>query len=375
MPSEPDRDGPAEAAPSPATAPALPDATAPASPDDSAAPSIEPASRAPSIEPAHALSIEPVHAPSIEPAHAPSIEPVHAPSIEPAPHAPSAPHSSSADLALTVEIPCSAQPAPSAPATDRWTMSSSASSIAASASTGLVNTALRTWLRYVVPLTLLSAIALAPALAITLRTPLPADQPAGLSTLWLGWKLIAFAVFCQLLLVGVATAATGEPLSADDRASTNPREPARPSQLAVLTRGFAKLVGALLPCLAAAATITIAGLALVVPALVMLVLLSLTGASTARGLPAPLLDSITIVRRHWRAVALAVLAMIALDLAIGFTAQRALLTIPVPRQPPAAQLAALRTFVRVIALALVVLSPIPATVLATLHRCATRSAR
>jgi hypothetical protein len=121
------------------------------------------------------------------------------------------------------------------------------------------------------------------------------------------------------------------------------------------------------PCIVAAAAIAIASLALVVPGIVMLVLLALTGASSERGLPAPLVDSIAVARKHLPAVALSVAAMLALDVAIGVVAQQSLVTIPIPRLPSPAQLAAFRSFARAIALALVIASPLPATVLATIR--------
>ena len=141
---------------------------------------------------------------------------------------------------------------------------------------------------------------------------------------------------------------------------------APPSQLRALTRGVLQLVRAVVPCLVAALAVAIGTLALVLPGLVLLVLLSLTAASRERGLPAPLLDSIAAARRQLPAVALAVLALFALDAAIGLVAYRAFL-LPLPAKPTPIQLAAVRNFVRAIALALVVLSPLPATVLATLH--------
>lgn len=103
-----------------------------------------------------------------------------------------------------------------------------------------------------------------------------------------------------------------------------------------------------------------------VPGLVLVVLLALTGASTARGVPATLVDSIAAARRQLPSVALTVAAMIAIDVSIGAAAQRAFV-VALPRPPAPAQLAQLRHFVRVIALALVVVSPLPATVLAMLR--------
>jgi hypothetical protein len=116
----------------------------------------------------------------------------------------------------------------------------------------------------------------------------------------------------------------------------------------------------------AALAVALGGLALVLPGLVLLVLLSLTAASRERGVPGPLLDSVAAARRQLPAVALAVVALFAIDAAIGLIAYRACLT-PLPAKPTPVQLAAVRNFVRAIVLALVVLSPLPATLLAAIH--------
>jgi hypothetical protein len=217
----------------------------------------------------------------------------------------------------------------------------------------LVRSAANTWLRYLVPLTLLSAIALSPVIAIAVRARVPVDQPSANALLATGWQLLAIGWFGQLVLVGSAAAITGA-------------RPPRPSQLHAFGGGLGQLVRAIVPCLAAVVVIAIGSLALVVPGLLLLVLLALTGASTARGLPAPLTDSIAIARAQLPAVALTVAAMLALDAAIGLAAYRGFV-IGLPRQATPAQLAAVRQFVRAIALALVLVSPGPATVLAKIH--------
>jgi hypothetical protein len=211
--------------------------------------------------------------------------------------------------------------------------------------------ALRTWLRYLVPLLLLSMIAMSPVIALALRAPLPVDQDGAKSALALGWELVALAWPCQLVLVGAATAMTRDP----------------PSQLRALSRGLVHLGRALVPCLVATAAILVASLALVVPGVILLALLALTGASPERGLPRPLVDSVAIARKYLPAVVVAVVAMLALDISIGLIAQLRVVTIPIPRQPNPAQLAGLRTFVRAIALSLVLASPLPATLLATIR--------
>jgi hypothetical protein len=223
-------------------------------------------------------------------------------------------------------------------------------------SRAIVATALRTWLRYLVPLTLLSAIALSPLVVLALGVRAPADLAAAQPVVRLGWTLLALAWLGQLLLVGGAAAMLTEP----------------PSQLRAFTRGFVQLIRAVVPCLVAALAVAIGSLALVVPGLVLLVLLSLTAASRERGLPAPLLDSLAAARRQLPAVVVAVIALFALDAAIGLVAHRAFLA-PLPARPTSIQLAAVRSFLRAIALALVALSPVPAIVLAAIHVRAVRT--
>jgi hypothetical protein len=215
---------------------------------------------------------------------------------------------------------------------------------------GIVGRAVRTWLSYLVPLTLLSALALSPLVVLALGAHAPADPAAARPVIQLGWMLLAVAWLGQFILVGGAAAMLTEPRS----------------QLRAFTRGLLQLLSAVVPCLIAALAVAIGSLALVLPGLVLLVLLSMTGASRERGLPAPLLDSLAASRRQLPAVALAVLALFALDTVIGLVAYRAFLA-PLPARPTPLQFAAVRSFVRAIALAVVVLSPLPATVLASLH--------
>jgi hypothetical protein len=214
----------------------------------------------------------------------------------------------------------------------------------------IIGPAIRTWLGHIVPLTLLSMIALSPWIAIAARVQPPADPAAVRPVIQLGWALLATAWLGQLVLVGGAAAMTAKP----------------PSQLRAFSRGLVQLVRAILPCGVAALAVVIGSLALVLPGLVLLVLLSLTAASRERGLPAPLLDSIAAARRQLPAVAVAVAAMFAIDAAIGAVAYRAFLA-PLPGKPAALQFAAVRDFVRAIALGLAVVSPLPAAVLATLR--------
>jgi hypothetical protein len=235
-------------------------------------------------------------------------------------------------------------------------------------STSLLQAAVDTWLRYIVPLTLLSAVALSPVIVIALRVRAPVDQAAANAVVATGWTMLAIAWLGQLVLVGGAAAVTRTPRSPPSQPSPSPprSQPWPPSQLRAFSAGLARLVRAIVPCLAAAAVVAIGSLALIVPGLILLVLLALTGASRARGVPAALVDSIAIARKHLPAVAVTIAAMLALDAAIGLAAYRGF-AVPLPRQPTPAQLAAVRHFVRAIAIALVIASPLPATVLAMIR--------
>jgi hypothetical protein len=229
-------------------------------------------------------------------------------------------------------------------------IASAKSASGAMAAVRLVGTALRTWLQYLVPLTLLSALAAAPVVVLALLTPVPADAAAAAALRMRGWELAALGVFCQLLLVGGVAPATR-----------------RPSQLAALGLGAAQIARAVLPCLAAAAAIAIGSLALAVPGLLLVVLLALTGASPERGVAPALRDSIAAARAQLPAVAITVVAMLALDAAIAIAATR-MFGAPLPRRATPQQLAMARHLVHAVALGLVVLSPVPATVLATVRR-------
>jgi hypothetical protein len=225
-----------------------------------------------------------------------------------------------------------------------------ASGVAPAAPRPIIAAAVQTWLRYVVPLTLLSAVALAPVIVIALRTRVPADPAGAKAVAATGWWMIGVAWSCQLVLVGGASAMTG----------------ARPSQLRALAGGLRQLVRAIVPCLAAVAAVAIGCLALAVPGLVLVVLLALTGASRERGVPAMLADSIAAARKHLPAVAVTFGAMLAIDVVIGVLAHR-LYAGALPKQPAPAQLVAARHVVHAIAAALVIVSPLPATVLAMIR--------
>ncbi len=205
------------------------------------------------------------------------------------------------------------------------------------------------------PLTLLSVLALSPLLYLALKVPAPRTSEIARGQLRLAWILGGVAWAFQLWLVaGVAPAvraiAAGQPLS----------------QWRALTSGIANLVRGIVPCAIAVVAVVLGGIALVVPALVVLVFVSLTGASPQLGgeAPAAVRDSIAIVRANVRTVAIVALAIVALDLAITLATQLAIVP-AFAKKTTAAKLLPIRDFVRVVAAALVVMSPLAACALAS----------
>jgi hypothetical protein len=221
---------------------------------------------------------------------------------------------------------------------------------------------LRTWLRYVVPLTVLSGIVLVPVVYVALAARAPTDVVHARQLVRVGWILAGTAVGWQLLLVAavapaVRSMARGAPLS----------------QLAVFTRGLGSLVRAIMPWLVAMAAVLLGGLALVVPGVLLLVLLSLTGASVRlKDEPGrALADSVDIVHVQLPRVALIVALIVVVDLAIAYAAQLALVP-AMGKKLAAGKLAPVQTFVRAIAAALIALSPLAACALAAAYERATQ---
>jgi hypothetical protein len=215
-------------------------------------------------------------------------------------------------------------------------------------------------LRYFVPFLVLSVIAYSPLLLwIVFRTSAPTDAAQAQSLLRLTWIVAALAWVPQFVLVGgvapaVRALAAGAPLS----------------QVGALGHGLVGFVRMLLPCLLVAVAAAVGSLALVVPGLALVVLLSLTGASTERGLPGPLLDSIAVVRSRLGLVTLVVVAIVVVDLAIAVAAQL-IFAAPIPKKTVAKQLDAIlatyQVVLYVIAGGLVIVSPVVASVLAAIR--------
>jgi len=98
------------------------------------------------------------------------------------------------------------------------------------------------------------------------------------------------------------------------------------------------------------------------------VLLSLTGASPQLGEPppSPLVDSVSVVRADLARVLLVVAAMLLVNFAICYAAQKAFVP-HIARKVPPSKLLPIRTFVRTVPLVIAALSPLAACALAATY--------
>ena len=174
--------------------------------------------------------------------------------------------------------------------------------------------------RRVLPLFVLTLVALLPWELFALRAGVASEVHGLRIQLELGWALAATAWMAQLWLVAPSLRAV------------------KPTLVAIVAIVLGLVAGG-------------------VPGLVLLVLLAWTAAE------ASVEASAAAVRVSWRPVAIAVAAMIAVDLAIPLVAQLALVHVPAKKPPPAA-FAAGRTYLRAVVAALVVWSPIAAQLIA-----------
>lgn len=214
----------------------------------------------------------------------------------------------------------------------------------------------RTYLRYAVVVTLLSLVAFAPLLWLAMKLPIPADLAGAKGVVRTAWLLVGLGLVPLLVLVGGVTPAVRSIVRGT---------PA--SQLAAFGAGLAGLVRAVIPCAVAMIAVLVGGLALVVPGLLLLVLLSLTGAMAGpgRSVPAPLIDSVAAARARMPAVTVILLCSIAAALGGVFLLSRGL-PIPLPKQPTIEMFANFRLFARWAVAGVALGAPIPAIALAVL---------
>ncbi len=212
----------------------------------------------------------------------------------------------------------------------------------------------RTYVRYLVPLTVISVIAFAPLILFALKVPAPANAKQAAIVLRYAWAFAGVSLIPLFVLVGgVAPAVRG-------LADSAPR-----SQLAVLGAGLLGLARAVIPCLLAIAAVAIGGLACVVPGLILLVLLALTGASPEDGAPARLTDSIAVARTRYLPIIGVIVGVFAVQAIAILVLTRPL--VPVGKAPKPEHLAAFRQLVRVTVAGIALAAPIAAVVLAAIH--------
>ena len=222
----------------------------------------------------------------------------------------------------------------------------------------MVRLTLRAWLTYLGPFVVLGVVAAAPPLFVFYKLAPTLDPEHARARVPLGIALAFVALFAQLAAVA-AVAPAVRAVAARERLP----------QLRALLDGAAALVRAIVPACVVAATVLLGGVALVVPGLALLVLLALTGASERlrEPLPAPLVDSVALVRDQFWRVALVVGIALVVDLAIADGGQLSLLG-TVMKKPNATQLAAMKLS-RTVAIALAAVTSLVATSLAA---CASR---
>jgi len=217
--------------------------------------------------------------------------------------------------------------------------------------TATLRLAARCYARYVAPLTLCSLVLFAPWLAFVVLANPPTELAHAKQLVVIAWLAGGTAWIAQYMMVGAAA-----PL-------VRALEGTKPSQLAALVAAIRGLAGAILPGLIVLAAVVMGTIALVIPGLVLLVLLALTAASDKPGLSEPLLDSVARVRAQWRPIAIAVAAILVVDLVVVVVPYLVVLG-PLPAKPTPQQLATAKTMLMAIVIALPIVTPLCACVLA-----------
>lgn len=215
--------------------------------------------------------------------------------------------------------------------------------------------ALRALVRYVIPLAIATLVVGGPLLYVAFRAPWPRDLASANAALVRAWMIATSGWMLVFVLVAAAaplvrSLAAGAPLS----------------QARAIHATLANLVRMLMPCIAAIGVVLVGGLALVVPALFLVVALALTGASTEPGMPAPLADSVHAVRAQWRTVALVVGAMFVVDAALVLVTWKTA-AVPFAKKLAPAQWATYGNVARITAIGAVATAPVFATLLAAVR--------
>jgi hypothetical protein len=230
----------------------------------------------------------------------------------------------------------------------------------------LVSLALRSWVRYALPLTVIAVVAFVPIFVVAMRVQTPVDAAATKGVALVGYELAALAWAFQLAVVG-AVAPAVRAVAARESVS----------QLAMLRRGFRGLAQAIVPATVVAGGVIAGGLALVIPGIVVLGLLAPSAASREVGkpLPAPFVDALAATRKILPIAIVIAVALLAIDLAIPVALHK-LIIVPVPaKNPPLELLDRARLFVRATAGALAVISPVIAVHVAASYELNRSTAR
>jgi hypothetical protein len=222
----------------------------------------------------------------------------------------------------------------------------------------VLSLALRSWLRHVAPLTLVSVVVMSPLAIYAFSLDTAQNLATARTHMRAGFVIGAIAWMFQLVLVGGVAPAVF---------ATVGREAG--SQIDVLARGLRRALRAVVPCVLAVCAILAGFIALVIPGFVLLILLSPVAATPTinEPLPAPLVAAVSAARRDFAAFVIAYLSLLFVDAAIPIVAN-ALVAAPLPAKNPSPEALARATdFVRVIALAFVALSPLPACAIAAAY--------
>jgi hypothetical protein len=208
---------------------------------------------------------------------------------------------------------------------------------------------LRTYVRYAVPLTLLSLLAFSPLLLLVARVQSPATAAQARDLLRSLWELGALAVVWILVLAGAAAPLVRSSLG----------------QLGAVRAGLRGLVGALLPVFGSLLAVAVGLAALVVPGLILLPLIAYAGACTAPGIAARMSASVAVARAHLPA-AVGVIAVVVGMITIGIVVLYLRLPLPLPKKPSLPDLAAFRATLRTAAIGCAFVAPLLASLLAAI---------
>jgi hypothetical protein len=215
---------------------------------------------------------------------------------------------------------------------------------------------IRTYLRYLVVVTVLAAIVFAPLLYLAFKLRVPNDLAHAKGVVRTAWLLVGFSLAPLLVLVGgvtpaVRSLADGRPLS----------------QLGALWAGVGGLVRAALPCAVVVLAVIIGSLALALPGLAALALLALAGATadTDGDLAARLHAAVAAARPRIVLVIVVLVVTAALFVGATYVLHRGL-PIPLPKPPKPEHFIQFPLMARYSITGIALAAPLPAIALAAI---------